>query len=477
MERFEREDQRSQTRGGTERKGVEKRRAGKKTAQAVFYEIRREIEELIHLAFRGRERKGRFDLESLEMFTRDVMHRCGAITLEHLLEHEDGSSLGRACECGGRFVDSKRRPKTIRSVLGEVSLTRTVQRCSRCDRWRVPEDKVLDVERTGYTPGLRRMMAKTGAEVCFDKARDFIFALAGVRVTDKDVERIAEAIGEDIAGKEEAKIEAAMRGEEPDSVESPSTLYITADGTGVPILRRETEGRKGKAPDGIARTREVKLGAIFTQTTVNDDGDPIRDPRSTTYVGKVEEAESFGHRLYAEAQRRGLRGAGRVVVIGDGAPWIWNLADMHLPGATQIVDYYHAAEHLGDVARTLFPEDKERRKSWFEPVKKKLWEGKIPSLVSELGALRVRGKKKDTIRRAIAYFEKNRQRMRYDEFRKKDLFIGSGVVEAGCKSLIGARLKQSGMHWSVRGANAIIALRCCIQSEQFEGYWEFRRAA
>jgi hypothetical protein len=432
---------------------------------------------LIHRAFRDRERTGSFDLESLEMFTRDVMHRCGAITLEHLLEHEDGSSLGRACECGGRFVDSKRRPKTIRTVLGEVSLTRTIQSCTGCGRWRVPEDTVLDVERTGYSPGLRRMMAKTGADVCFDRAQRQILELAGVRVTDKDVERIAEAIGEDIAGREEAKIEAAMRGEEPEIVESPSTLYITTDGTGVPILRRDTEGRKGKAPDGIARTREVKLGAIFTQTTVDEDGHPIRDPRSTTYVGKVEEAESFGHRLYAEAERRGLRGAGQVVVIGDGAPWIWNLADFQFPGAIQIVDYYHAAEHLGDVARVLFPEDEERRKSWFEPAKKKLWEGKMSSLLSELGALRVRGKKKDTIRRAIAYFEKNRQRMRYDEFRKKGLFIGSGVVEAGCKCLIGGRLKQSGMHWSVRGANAIIALRCCIQSERFEGYWESRRAA
>ena len=477
MESFKREDQQSQTRGAPGRKGTRRGHAGKKTAEAVFGEVRREIEKLIHLAFRDRDRGGGFDLEALELMLRDVMHRCGAITLEHVLEHEDSSSVKRECSCGGRFVDKKRRPKTIRTVLGEIRLRRTVQRCKRCNRWRVPEDEVLDVMGTGYSPGLRRMMAKTGAEVCFDKARDFILDLAGVRVTDKDVERIAEAIGQDIGGREQANIEAAMRGEEPDIVESPCTLYITADGTGVPILRRDAEGRKGKAADGIARTREVKLGAIFTQTTVNEDGDPIRDPRSTTYVGKVEEAESFGHRLYAEAQRRGLTGAGRVVALGDGAPWIWNMFDMHVPGAIQIVDYYHAAEHLGDIARVLFPEDKERRKSWFEPVKKKLWEGNIPSLLSELGALRVRGKKKDAIRRAIAYFEKNQKRMRYYEFRKKGLFIGSGVVEAGCKCLIGGRLKHSGMHWSVRGANAIIALRCCIQSARFENYWEARRAA
>lgn len=165
---------------------------------------------MIGLAFR--DRGGGFDLEALELMIRDVMHRCGAITLEHMLEHEDGSSVERDCSCGGGFVDKKRRPKTIRTVLGDIRLTRTVQRCNRCNSWRVPEDEVLDVMGTGYSPGLRRMMAKTGAEVCFDKARDFIFELAGIRVTDKDVERIAEAIGEDIARKEKHKVEAAGRG-------------------------------------------------------------------------------------------------------------------------------------------------------------------------------------------------------------------------------------------------------------------------
>jgi len=334
---------------------------------------------------------------------------------------------------------------------------------------------VLDVVGTGFSAGLRRMMAKTGAEVCFDKARDFILELSGVSVTDKEVERVAERVGEQIAGEQQRMVESAMKGEDGCSGHSPATLCIAADGTGAPVLRSESKGRKGKGNDGVARTREVKLGAIFTQTKVDKDGKPIRDPLSTTYVGKIESADSFGPRLYAEALRRGLSGTKRVEFLGDAAVWIWNLADLHFPGAWQIIDYYHAAEHLGELSRLLFPDDEERKSQWLEIVCDKLWLGKLSSVISELRSLPVRGKKKAKVQKEIAFFVKNRKRMRYKRFRDQGLFIGSGVVEAGCKSLIAARLKRSGMHWSVRGANAIIALRCCLESGDFDDFWESRQ--
>lgn len=405
------------------------------------------------------------------------MHRCGAIILEHLFSHEDGGSLQRSCQCGGQFQDKKRQEKTLRTVLGNVRLTRTRQRCNSCKKWRIPEDIILDVEKTGYSPGLRRIMTKTGAEVCFDKARDLIFELASVKVTDKDVERIAEAVGKDITSKEQDLVEEAMNGQTPDISESPSTLYIATDGTGVPVLRKETQGRKGKAADGIARSREAKLGAVFTQTGTDEEGNPIRDCDSTSYTGKVESVDTFGPRLYAEAQRRGLDNAGQVVVLGDGAPWIWNLADEHFPQAKQIVDFYHAKEHLADLAKKLFPDREDARKAWLKGISDKLWEGDISELICQLGKIKVKGKKKEMRDKVVEYIQKNKKRMQYGEFRRRGLFIGSGVVEAGCKSVIGQRLKQSGMHWTVRGANAIIALRCCIESNRFDDYWENRRAA
>ena len=411
------------------------------------------------------------------MAAKDVMLRCGAIMLEHLLDEEDGVSLDRSCPCGGKFTNKKRTGKNLQTVLGEVRVERTYQRCNKCGENRFAEDVVLDVENTKFSPGLRRMMAKTGAQVCFDKARDMIWYLAGLRVTDKEVERVAEAAGADIAGRVEEEMAAVMADEVPIPDGAPASLYIAADGTGVPVLRRETKGRKGKAADGIARTREVKLGAIFTQTTFDDKGNPIREPHSTTYVGKIESADSFGPRLYAEAFQRGFEKAERVVFIADGAPWLWNIADEYFPGATQIVDYYHAAEHIGDLARMLHPDDEVGRLRWRKRLTKALLKGKVEKVLIELGALRVRGKKKEAVEKAIAYFEKNKERMRYGRFRQENLFIGSGVVEAGCKSLIGARLKQSGMHWTVRGANSIIALRCCVESGYFENYWESRRIA
>jgi hypothetical protein len=397
--------------------------------------------------------------------------------LEKVIGYGDDASLAGDCACGGRFVTHKHESKRVRTVVGEVLIRRKVLRCNCCGSWRVPRDEELDVVRTGFSPGLLCLMAKVGAEVCFDKGRDFLFDLAGVRVTDKDVERVSESVGADVGLREDSKVKPAMDGNGEDLADSVETLYIAADGTGVPVLRRETAGRRGKAADGVARSREVKLGAVFTQTGTDDKGGPVRDPGSTTYVGRIEGADAFGERLYAEAVRRGLNRAGRVVVVGDGAPWIWNLADLHFPGAVQIVDFFHAAEHLSGVARTLYPEDEKRRKSWYKRMRKKLKKGKVGAIVSDLRGLKVRGKKTEEAKKTACYFEKNRERMRYDKFRKRGLFIGSGVVEAGCKSVIGKRLKQSGMHWSIGGANSIIALRCCLESGRFEDYWEERRAA
>ena len=409
--------------------------------------------------------------------TRDVMHRSGALILEKLLESDNGFSMSRDCDCGGRFLVMKREAKSVRSLMGDVKISRAIERCNRCGSRRVPEDMVLDVVKTGFSPGLRRLMGKVGAEVCFDKGRDFLLELAGVRVTDKDVERVSESVGADIACREDERSKLALQGDCEDFAESVDTLYITADGTGVPVLRRETEGRRGKGQDGIARSREAKLGAVFTQSTVDEKGNAVRDPDSTSYVGKIEGVDSFGERLYAEAVRRGLNIAARVVVIGDGAPWVWNLADLHFPGAIQIVDFYHAAEHLGGLARLLYAEDEVKRRAWYKRMQKKLRKGKVSEIISELNSLNLRGRKREGVEKDVGYFEKNKERMRYDQFRSQGLFIGSGVVEAGCKSVIGKRLKQSGMHWSVRGANSIIALRCCLESGRFEDYWEGRRAA
>jgi hypothetical protein len=260
--------------------------------------------------------------------------------------------------------------------------------------------------------------------------------------------------------------------------ESVATLYVAIDGTGVPVVPRETEGRAGKGATARAKTREVKLGCVFTQTTVDDKGYPVRDEESTTYVGAIETAEEFGKRIYAEAVRRGLHRAGKVVVLGDGAVWIWNLAQEHFYGTIEVVDIYHARSHIRQLAKLVYGLGTKKTNAWTQRCLDRLDEGDVEGILGSMSRLRPKQEQaREEIRKDIGYFETNKDRMRYSDFRDQGLFIGSGVVEAGCKTIAGHRLKQSGMRWTVRGANAIIALRCCQLSGRWEEFWEVPSSA
>jgi hypothetical protein len=370
------------------------------------------------------------------------------------------------------------RCKPVLTAVGEAHCLRPYYLCDRCHQGQFPVDAALDIEGTELSPGVRRMMAAVGHEAAFDRGREQLKLLAGLTVTTKAVERTAEAIGEDIEGRQQREGKRALQLELPiPRVDRIPVLYVEMDGTGIPVVRRETEGRAGKQDGQPAHTREAKLGCIFTQTTVDEEGYPVRDEASTTYVGAIESCEEFGRRVYAEAWRRGWAGAEKRVVLGDGAEWIWNQADLHFPGAIQIVDLYHARQHLWDLAAKLYPNDSPAQRRWVMVRKDKLDDGRIEALVRLLrSAADSHPQLAEQIRTEANYFESNKERMRYPEFRKQGLFVGSGVIEAGCKTVLG-RLKRSGMFWTVHGANAIIALRCCQLSGRFEDYWESRRAS
>ena len=219
-------------------------------------------------------------------------------------------------------------------------------------------------------------------------------------------------------------------------------------------MKKETAGRQGKTNGQPAHPREVKLGCAFTQTTWDQEGYPIRDPDSTTYTGAIVNAEEFGKRIYLEAWKRGWSRAQKKVVLGDGAEWIWNLADLHFPDALQIVALYHARQHLWEVARKLHPNDEVNQKVWMKLHQKRLLDqGKIEKLV--LSLLSIDSTNPEVIEKIgieADYFERHAARMRYPKFRRQHLFVGSGVIEAGCKTAVGTRLKQSGMFWTVPGA-------------------------
>jgi hypothetical protein len=327
------------------------------------------------------------------------------------------------------------------------------------------------------------MEAVVGSEMPFAPACEPMKILAGLEVPAKAIERAAETIGAAIALRDKQEIDRAKQLVLPIVFkQNIPKMYVLMDGVQIPVVAAETEGRVGRIAGQRARTRECKLGAVFTQTTVDEKGWAIRDPDSTTYVGAVETAEEFGYRIYTEACRRGWEWATIRIVIADGAVWIWNLADQHFPGAIQIVDLYHARQHLAELAALLHPHDAATKKLWMDPMKDLLDEGKIKDIVEHLR--KIAAEHADTnpnltkeVLTEADYFETNASRMNYPDFRAKGFFVGSGVIEAGCKAVVGQRLKRSGMFWTVRGANSILALRCCRLNARFEDYWEETRAA
>ena len=430
------------------------------------------------MIFTGWRKTGEVDLEAVEMAVRGAMHRSGAAALGRLLSLGKEHAAPVPCGCGGQARWHSMRPKQILTALGEVEFQRAYYLCPDCHHGQSPRDQALEVQGQECSPGVQRMLALVGSESSFEQGREQLALLAGLEVTAKCVERQSEAVGADIEARAQAEIGRAKQLEFP-TVCAPAVpiLYIEMDGTGVPVVKADTEGRPGKIAGQAAHTREVKLGCVFTQTATDHEGRPVRDPDSTTYAAAIEGAEEFGPRLYTEAWRRGWTRAEKKVVIGDGAVWIWNLAQQHFPGAIQIVDLYHARQHLWELSTKLLPNDDKARKRWTARALKQLEQGKIEALVKTLRALHPGMEElARLVRNEADYFQRNTPRMRYPAFRSQGLFVGSGVVEAGCKTVIGARLKRSGMFWTVRGANSIIALRCSRLSRKFEDYWASRAA-
>jgi hypothetical protein len=449
--------------------------------ETIRQEVEREVSALLRLVFQDRCKGGRLDLEAAGMAMRAAMHRAGAAALSQLLQGDPPGPDEREmpCPCGQKARYREMRSRRVLTAVGEVELLRPWYLCSQCHTGQSPADAALDIEKADLSPGVRRMLALIGSEMPFDHGRRQIELLAGLKVTAKAVERTAEAIGSDIAQGEQREIQRAMQLDLPIVAGQPvPVLYVEMDGTGVPVVKAETEGRSGKVSGQPAHTREVKIGSVFTRATWDKEGYAIRDPGSTTYVAAIETAGEFGKRIYLEAWNRGWARAEKKVVIGDGAEWIWNIADLHFPGAIQIVDLFHARQHLWDLARKLHPNQDSEQRRWMTVHQDLLDEGKIEDLVAALRSIDTSSPElRETIRTEADYFENHTERMRYPKFRAQHLFVGSGVIEAGCKAIIGCRCKQSGMFWTVRGANAILALRCCQSNGRFEDYWEARRAA
>ena len=417
---------------------------------------------------------GGMDFEAIETAAKRLaLHIMGRICAARLnVDHSDHQGPRLPCDCGGAAHYAGRRSKTFTTALGELELERAWYHCPHCHTGFSPRDQALGLEGTSLSPAALRMIGVSAAQVSFAEASNLLRELAGLDINSKQVERSAKTLGQAIAQDERQVLE-------PEPPQAP-TLFLGLDGTGVPMRPSETEGRKGKQPDGSAKTREAKLCVIWSAESRDKHGLPVKDPDSVSCNAAIESIASrdtdsdpspFARRILREVQRRGFDHVPQPVVLGDGAPWIWNWANEYAPDAIQIVDIFHAKQHLFEVAHAIYGPHSDLASQWAKLRRDELDHGLIHRILAEL---RTHAPSSDHARKSLDYFSHNQSRMDYPNFRAQGLCVATGVVEAQCKSVVATRLKRGGMHWSLNGANAIIALRCSILSNRFNDFWERR---
>jgi hypothetical protein len=363
-------------------------------------------------------------------------------------------------------VRKGRERLTVQGIFGCFQLERDYYYHAGKQTGHYPADAALGLE-GGYTPALAKLMCLEGAdEPTYLKAERHLEQTGGIAVSARQIQRVVQRVG----GQAQAWQE---REAQPGAGDAP-ILYVSGDGTGVPMVAEELKGRRGKQADGTAKTRQVYLGCVFTQHRTDEKGRPVRDHESTTYVSSFKSIDDFGPLLRQEALRRGMGGAGKVVLLIDGAAGLENMGRLCFKDCVQIVDFFHAMEHAGQVLEALLgkqhPDYKKRLRYWA----KRLLKDKVQALIKETRQECAGQSAAEAVEQALGYFVRNVSRMQYGTFRAAGYFIGSGVVEAGCKTVIGGRCKQSGMFWSESGAQNILALRCIHSSRRLEDFWKYR---
>ena len=385
---------------------------------------------------------------------RDVLR--WLLALPGLRVPQDCAQPGERRICG--------QERVAHSLFGDIPLVRNYYHRPAEGRGRFPLDEALGLI-DGYTPGVASLIGRCAAEHPFHGAEESFRAYTGLTVNARQFPRLAEHIG--------PLAERFLRANRPSGEDRPPRVYVATDGTGAPLRHEELKGRKGRQPDGTAQTHEIKVGAIFTQHPVAGQK-PWRDLDSNTYVATTQRVAPFGQMMRAEFCRRFPNPPAEVAFLGDGAAWNWELQRIFFPMALGIVDFYHAAEHVSGVVDLVedrhSPSGRKRRRRWV----KLLLRGRLDVFLDEARSA-FPPDKTEAGAKALDYFEKNRDRMRYRYFRDQGYFIGSGVVEAACKTVVGQRFKGSGMHWSEQGLSHILSIRTALLSRRYDEFWRSRQ--
>jgi hypothetical protein len=361
------------------------------------------------------------------------------------------------CSCGQVATYQRERKAQVTTLLGSITIWRSYYLCAACGVGQHPLDAQLQFCAGSRSAALDELLALLGAtQDSFVQASSVLERLTLVHVSANSVREATEHLGELLLEQpSEPQVERpASPAARANTTTTPSPLYITMDGVLAHLHERGWS--------------ELKVGCCYQTHNRVDRKRPERleiRAHSTSYVTALEEAREFGWRLWQEAVRRGLLSSDEVVVLGDGAHWIWNIAERHFPRATQIVDWYHASEYLWNAASAIWGEASLQRAKWAHDQLDKLWEGKVSEVLGELETWRKSG---EAVLAALSYYTEHQTRMDYASYRSRGLQIGSGSAESACKQLVSARLKQAGMIWDANGAEAVAVVRAWLKSERWE---------
>lgn len=403
-------------------------------------------------------------LEEAEAAALEVSEIVGqAVAEESLAGTAQASYEGcsRPCGCGRRAKFMDYRGRGLVTLVGEVRVSRAYYYCRHCRTGVAPWDAAQGLSERCYSPGVKAVVARTAARLPYQETVELLAELTPLRLEESAAEWIVQEVGGRVREAQAKARERYLGGLSPLPVGSPvKRLYVTMDGSSAHI-------------DG--EWHEVKTGAIY-EARAGAEGVDASGPKR--YVSAQEAAEDFTGRLYVEALQAGVHRADEVIVIGDGALWIWNHAALHYPRATEIVDFWHACQHIWDLAKAQYGEGDPRGARWAREHCTRLKEEGPAKLRRALRRMKPRSSEAaERLRLERGYFTENAARMRYHEFRERGLMIGSGVAEAACKVVVGDRLKRTGMRWKHPGADHILALRCLVLNQQHDDIRRFAKAA
>lgn len=342
------------------------------------------------------------------------------------------------------------------SCLGEIKLKRSYYKHKDCGFYPIEEKNPWLKQE--FLPDIKELSCYVSMLEPYELASEMIDKIGGISISSTSLQKITKSIGEELVKQEDSIVKKDNINFEKNK---PDLLVVSSDGA---CINTKEDWK------------EVKSGAVYEIETIkNKDGEDVIKAKNKSYVSRIENSHDFGKRLYIEARRRNVSFANKVVMIGDGARWIWEMSGKYYPNAIEVVDWYHATEHLWSIIELMYGNRNSAEGQIFEEkCEEYLYSGFIMLLKAEIEEkakelnIKKTTKRYKSISTEINYFLKNEKRMKYEYFESQQYPIGSGVIEGACKHLVQMRMKRNGMKWSISGAHDVLQLRCLYLSNRWD---------